>query len=470
MTGVPHLNLDACRLDPAYAAIKDAVVARTGMAFYRDRDDALARAVASRIAALGLADCEAYRRHLGVDGGAAEWETLVDDVTIGETSFFRYPAQFDALRDIVIPELVDRRRNSRVLRIWSAGCASGPEPYSIAILLESELAHLLAGWDVSILGTDISRGKLSRALAGQFTDWELRQLPERYRHDCFDRVGAAWRIRDAFRRRVSFKAQNLLEPSGHGPFDLILCRNVMIYFDTDTVRGLVRMLHRSVHDDGWLIVGHAEPHLEVANLFDPWPVPGATFYRKWADAPSRPALELPPSRVTPAPASRSIPLSSWTPPVLPEIPAMTVTHGPPADTPSQDQPIAGPLIRVRHLANAGDWSAATALCQQHLDRHPLDADAHYLMGLIRSHERAADAAGSFRRAIYLDRGFALAHYQLARAAAEAGDLVAARRSLRNVLAVLAAAGGQEAVRGGEGLSVDELRQLAHLQQRHLEAR
>ena len=159
--------VDACRADPVFPAIKELVVSRTGMAFYRDRDEALALAVGARIAALALPCCDAYRRHLLDAGNGAEWDTLVDQITIGETYFFRYPVQFDALREVVFPDLVERRRGQRRLRIWSAGCATGPEPYSLAILLYLELPHLVAGWDISILGTDISRGKLARAAAGE---------------------------------------------------------------------------------------------------------------------------------------------------------------------------------------------------------------------------------------------------------------------------------------------------------------
>src|SRR3546814_15828504 len=133
--------VDACRADPVFPAIKEMVVSRTGMAFYRDRDEALARAVGARIAALALPCCDAYRRHLLDADHAAEWDTLVDQITIGETYFFRYPVQFDALRAVVFPDMVERRRGQRRLRLWRAGRPPGPEPSSLASLHHLELPH-----------------------------------------------------------------------------------------------------------------------------------------------------------------------------------------------------------------------------------------------------------------------------------------------------------------------------------------
>lgn len=477
MTGATLRRSDACRLEPAFQDIKQAVIDRTGLGFYRDREDSLALAIAGRLEALRLGDCAAYRRCLLAPDGAAEWDRLVDEITIGETYFFRYPAQFDALRDHVLPELVGRCRDRRRLRIWSAGCASGAEPYSIAILLRLDLPHLVAGWDVSIVGTDISRGKLARAAAAEFSEWELRQVPDRYRQACFDRMEGGWRLRDLFRRNVSFQAENLVDDSPatakstFDNFDLILCRNVMIYFDGETIRRVARRLHDRLRDGGWLIVGHAEPHLDIANLFHPYPVADTTLYRKWTD---RPVQVLPAVHDTAAggwvgrlPPALSPPL--WVPPTLPPVDdRRPAPSAPPRDRAQASSSVAV-LGEARQLANAGDWAGATAQCQRLLDAEPLDADAHYLMALIASHRGEATAAeAALRRAIYIDRGFALAHYQHGRLAANRGDVAGAQRALRNVLSVLGGTSDDTPVRAGEGLTAGELKGLAAMHARQLD--
>lgn len=486
LANLPH---DACRSDPQFQALKEDVIARTGMAFYRDREDSLSFAVTRRMSTLKLGDCASYRRLLVGPGGTCEWNSLIDEVTIGETYFFRFPAQFDALRDHVIPDIVARRGDRRQLRIWSAGCASGAEPYSIAIMLQLDLPHLLADWDISIIGTDISHGKLARADAGVFSEWELRQIPDRYRQACFDRVGDEWRLRDAFKRHTSFEIHNLVEEvpncpiQAAGDFDLILCRNVMIYFDGDVIRQVTRALYGRLQDGGWLIVGHAEPHLAISNLFDPYPVAETTLYRKLADRPQAPSQHRP-GIDTPTPAIRAAALRPPNPALhgrshAPETAGVrrsgTTTGAGPATPAEPAAVVAGgdrgdpTLKEARRLANAGEWLAAATQCKRCLDTEPLDADAHYLLALVLGHQGdTAGAEASLRSAVYIDRNFALAHYQIGRLAANRGDVGTARRALRNVHNIVQASTDTDVVRAGEGLTAGELLGLVRLHSEQLE--
>ncbi|MBX6324217.1 MAG: protein-glutamate O-methyltransferase CheR, partial [Rhodospirillaceae bacterium] len=270
---------------PDFPRLKARVIGASGLEYYADKDAALAERAEHRRAALGCSASEYVRRLLDPRDDR-ELAALIDEITVGETYFFRYPSQFDALRQAVIPACVARRAGERRLRLWSAGCASGAEPYSLAILLRLDLAGLLAGWEVSILATDINRRALDQARVGVFSKWELRTVGAELRRRCFVPAGTQWRIRPEFRAGLRFERQNLAAEieafalRHAGDFDVILCRNVMIYFGAEVMRRVIRGLAECLAPGGWLLVGHAEPFFEIANILAPVAVAGATLYRK----------------------------------------------------------------------------------------------------------------------------------------------------------------------------------------------
>jgi chemotaxis protein methyltransferase CheR len=182
---------------------------------------------------------------------------VVESMTTHETLFFRDPAVFDMLRGELIPELVKTRAAGKTLRIWCAACSSGQEPYSLAMLL---LEMGLTGWNLQILGTDLSSQILARAQAGRFLQIEVnRGLPASFLVKYFQREGLDWQIKDAVRRMVRFTAFDLRQNmQGLGPYDLILCRNVLIYFETDTRKKILAGLRKSLAPGGYLLLGASE--------------------------------------------------------------------------------------------------------------------------------------------------------------------------------------------------------------------
>ncbi|HEY0836273.1 MAG TPA: protein-glutamate O-methyltransferase CheR, partial [Azospirillum sp.] len=282
MNGPPAILGDA-----AFTPLKELVIRRTGLAYYADKDAALAERVHRRIGALGLPDCRAYLAVLEREPEAgAEFQALVNEIAIGETFFFRYLEQFEALRALVIPECLRRNADVRALRVWSAGCSIGAEAYSVEILLKRFFGRELRGWSVSIMGTDINRAFLAQARAAVYGDWAMRGMPDDVRADCFEARDGGWRLKDAYREWTRFSHFNLAESAlpafaeGLAGFDVVLCRNVMIYFDEPSRARLVRGLRDTLADGGWLLVGHAEAGMELSTLFTPVSVPGATLYRK----------------------------------------------------------------------------------------------------------------------------------------------------------------------------------------------
>jgi chemotaxis protein methyltransferase CheR len=197
---------------------------------------------------------------------------VVEAMTTNESFFFRDIKPFDQFKDVVLPALMKSRAAKRQIRIWSAACSSGQEPYTLAILLAEQQARL-AGWSVDILATDLSTDILSKAQAGLYSQFEVqRGLPIQYLVKYFNQQGERWQIDPAIRNRVRFRAFNLLDdPAVLGGFDVIFCRNVLIYFDQPTKTMALDRLSRVLAADGFLYLGGAETVLGISDKFQTAP-------------------------------------------------------------------------------------------------------------------------------------------------------------------------------------------------------
>lgn len=447
----PALSSPAGELlrDPAYARLKQYLIETTGLAYYADKDEDLARRIGRRLSSFGpgfgLNGCASYLDRLREPGaGQAEMDSLIAEITIGETYFFRHQEHFDALRDIVLPDIIERNASSRRLRIWCAGCSGGAEPYSLSILLRRELANLLIGWDVSILGTDINRQGLTAARAGQFQEWDLRATSPELRRACFRENGEYWTIAPEYKSGVSFQFHNLVAgtspplPGGCSPFDLIVCRNVMIYFGADLMRRVVGQFHDSLASGAWLLVGPSEPNMTYFTSFRPVNAPGVTLYQK-------PAAADPEPREIPAFAD-----------------AATLPH--PAFQMGAKPACTGPvptLDGLRKMADQGDWAGAAGCGRELIQADSLNAQVHFHYALVmRQMENQAEAERSFRRAIYLDRRAVLAHYHLGLLLESRDERRQAMRCFENALDLLAARDGAAPLPDADGLTAAELSKLA----------
>jgi chemotaxis protein methyltransferase CheR len=192
---------------------------------------------------------------------------IVDALTTNETSWFRDGEPFTAMTTMVLPELLSRRATTRHLRVWSAACSSGQEPYTLAMQLQDNLP---GGWAYEILGTDISTEMLQRAEAGNYSQLEInRGLPAASLVRHFERVGAHWRVSPQLRRNVSFRRLNLAAPLPPlPPFDVIFLRNVLIYFDVETKRSVLQRVSAALKPDGWLFLGSAETTIGIDDRFE----------------------------------------------------------------------------------------------------------------------------------------------------------------------------------------------------------
>ena len=207
-------------------------------------------------------------------------QKVVDAMTTNETSFFRDVIPFEVMKRAVVPDLIITNSRLHRIRIWSAGCSTGQEPYSIAMIL-CEMAPMLEGWDVRILATDIVEQVLEQARAGIYSQYEVqRGLPILYLTRYFCQSGTDWEIKPAVKKRVEFRKLNfLLDFSSLGPFDVIFCRNVLIYFDLETKRKVLERIAQVLSPGGALFLGGAETLMGVSKEFVRVVADGGVYYK-----------------------------------------------------------------------------------------------------------------------------------------------------------------------------------------------
>ncbi len=202
---------------------------------------------------------------------------VVEAMTTNETYFFRDPAQYEAIRTVLVPQLKNERGDTRRLRFWSAAASTGQEAYSLAMLL---LDAGLGDWNIQILGTDFSSKVLERARAGRYHQIEVnRGLPTHALVKYFRRAGLEWDVSETVKRMAAFDTIDLRKSMRSlGPFDLVFCRNVMIYFDAETKKSIMKELHGTLFRGGWLLLGGAESIFGVDEWFNKQTIAGATVY------------------------------------------------------------------------------------------------------------------------------------------------------------------------------------------------
>lgn len=241
------------------------------------------RRLAARLEVLGLRDFTAYARYLRFDArGAEELETAIDLLVPHETYFFREPVQLRAFEDELAPRLAERNARRRSLMIWSAGCSTGEEPYTLSMLVDGIPAF--AGWDIDVLGTDLSRKALTAARKAEYGAMALRATTPEQQTRFFEKLdGGRVRLLEPYRERVRFGQLNLLDESAVTVlprFDVIFCRNVLIYFDQATRRRVVELFYERLVDGGYLLLGHSENLLQLSTRFELVQLEGDLVYRR----------------------------------------------------------------------------------------------------------------------------------------------------------------------------------------------
>jgi len=262
--------------------LSELVSDRTGIMFADHKKDMVYARLSRRLRQLGMSSFEQYVRILNGENGESEIGHLINALTTNLTRFFREPQQFDHFAEIALPSCIDflRAERSSRLRIWSAGCSSGEEPYSIAIsLLETPG---IKDWNVRVLATDLDTGMLDAAAKGEYESASIKDVsPERRMKHLMppdSPMRDRWLVTDDLRSLIAFKQLNLIgEWPMTGLFDVIFCRNVMIYFDPETKRTLITRFFDLLRPGGWLYLGSSETLLDLGDRFER---AGPTTYRR----------------------------------------------------------------------------------------------------------------------------------------------------------------------------------------------
>lgn len=491
--------------------LSQAIALTTGLSFPEERWDDLCRALGKAAGDLGLQDTTSCARWLLEPlWSATRIENMAPYLTIGETHFFRDGKLFQALEERVLPELISKSQlNGRRLRFWSAGCATGEEPYSVAMLV-NKIVPGTGGWDVTVLGSDINRNSLKKAREGVYTRWSFREVPQGIREAYFNEERERIEIMLNIKRMVNFFYLNLAKDmyprfdNDTVAMDLIFCRNVLMYFTAERQERVVDNLCRCLVDGGWLIVSPAEativdnPNLVSADI------PGAVLFRKVSRLAAKPRALQPLLLKSPLQASDNSngePTSCWW-----EHFEDSLTQEPPIVTPddkSEVQPLnsdsespgsehgvelynqglyveaaeklalelertqwQGPQrdssisLLIRSCGNLGKLDEALQWAEKALATNILNAEHHYLQGMILQAKGNLDeAAISLNKAVFLHPDFVVAHFALGSLAFLRGDRKESDRHHKIALRVLRGWSDDELVPGSDGMTVGRLTEI-----------
>ena len=270
--------------DAQFAKLGKVIYERAGIHFPESKKYVLESRLSRRLQELEMDDYDQYISFLTMGPyQQEEFQEMFNKITINETSFFRNEPQLAVFENQILPELLESRKGQKRLRIWSAACSSGEEPFTLAIQIHRSLGVRLMDWKIEILGTDISELALSTALSGKYTDYALRTTPPTMKQRYFKQSGAFWELDPCIRQMVNFEVLNLKDRLGakrHGQWDVIFCRNVLIYFDAPMKTQVVSMFADQLRADGTLFIGHSETLRGLDVPFEQLPIPQGFCYQK----------------------------------------------------------------------------------------------------------------------------------------------------------------------------------------------
>jgi chemotaxis protein methyltransferase CheR len=491
------------------------VAERLGLHFEDSKLDFLADVLRQRMEATRCVHFSSYHQRITSSAGEpGEMRAVAEHLTICETYFFRYADQFRAFTETVVPDRIRARDHCRQLRILSAGCASGEEAYSVAMLIRDRLPDL-ASWDITIRGVDVNASMLEKASRGRYTTWSLRETPGDLRTKFFCADGRDFLLDGSVRSAVMFEERNLVEEDHlfwqRNAFDVVFCRNVTMYFTPEATRSVIGHITESLTPGGFLFMGHAETLRGTSQDFHLRHTHETFYYQRREDCEERCVAVFPGASPGNRPTETPIPEvldpnDSWFSIIqraservanLTEEKSRPAFGGSenvdrkapnshaPLPTPAWDQTLAIELLREERFAeatellralpseskadpdaqlllaalltNSGQLSEAEKVCQGLLKLDELNTGAHYLMALCR--EQAGDQNAALehdRAAVYLDSAFAMPHLHIGLAAKRSADVETAKRELGQALTLLAREDASRMLLFGGGFSREAL--------------
>lgn len=408
---------------------KTLLVQQTGLTLTSNDESKLRTFLQNRLIELNLTSLGDYLHLLTSNTLIAdhEWQQVVQTLTVPESFFLRDKGQMDILQKHILPELIERNRHHRKLRLWSAGCATGEEPYSLAMLVQNLLPDE-RDWEVLILGTDINDKVLAKAKDAHYSRWSLRDVEPQVLNYFQPAAQGLLSLDAAIRQKVTFRRVNLLKTPFPdleiNNFDLILCRNVFIYFDQQAITTVLEKFTQTLKPEGYLLTGHGELYQQPLHGLQTHLFVESVVYQRMVRpfqkiAYTQPELpRIPSSRILP-----EIPIESVKPPKADPITEMTLAY--------QEGDYAGVLAIAQTLlshepifeahywsakafASLGQYHTAESRLESALALDPRSASCFYLLALIKESQNDSDLAKSLlNKAIVLDEAFIPAYLDLA---------------------------------------------------------
>lgn len=485
--------------------LSEFIAAKLALNFPKERWNDLERNIVSASNEFGYKEVEGFIYRLMSSPLTHEHiEILTAHLTNNETFFWREHETFNVLEQKILPELITLRQDEKRIRIWSAGCSTGEEPYSIAIAL-SKLIPNISEWNITILATDISPRILRKATAGLYSQWSFRNTPEWLKENyCMPKENNKFELIPAIKSMVKFEYLNLADDVFPSPLnntnamDVIFCRNVLMYFTHDRFRQVTRGLYNSLIQGGYLVVSASELSLQNFTEFTPINVPGMVIYQKtskkikdrhkitFVEPPPEPVpFQLPQKpdhpiewiKFKPYEIEKEIPdsenISKQIVPIYEET-LKSFSQGNYEDVidnlQTDHQNVEAQILLIRALANKGDLIEALKTCEETIAKNKLDPRLHYLYAtILQENNQLTEAVASLKCAIYLDTNFVLSYYSLGKIYQRLGDLKNAKKSFAIVLSILNKCEGEEILFESEGLTAGRFKEIinATIQTREL---
>jgi chemotaxis protein methyltransferase CheR len=469
--------------------LSDLVGRWTGLHFPADRYAELERGIARASKDFGHQNVDSFVSSLmAAELSSDQIQTLAWHLTIGETYFLRGKSTFDVLSKEILPELILRRKGKeQYLRLWSAGCSGGEEPYSMAIST-ARLLPDIKDWNIHILATDINTRSLQKATNGVYGNWSFRDTPDWLRPQFFDASGNDWAIRQQVKKMVSFSYLNLaVDPypslaTNTNAMDIIFCRNVIMYFSPEVMKRVIANLYEALRDGGYLFVAPSEASQELFPQFERVSMRGEIFYKKdittarerasgaQAGAAKQRLRVVRPvaAHPTPAAAVRTHTPASRPAPAKPAaagrtmraVPAAAPVSAAPAGQPKAAGPAAELVARARSAANEGHLNEALGAIENAIKTDKLTPGYRYLYATILDElDKPDEAVKALNSALYLDPDYALAHVLLGNIARRRGKRADAQKNFGKALATLETMDPDAVIPESEGMTAGKLGEM-----------
>jgi chemotaxis protein methyltransferase CheR len=444
-----------------FKLFQEFILKETGLFFSNGRKHQLELGLAPRISELGLESFRDYYNYLKFQllGQSKmrrlELQLMIDELTVQETYFFRNEPQFKALKERVIPEIAERRsRGKRMIRVWSAGCSTGQEPYSIAMLLLLTLPEPET-WNVSILATDINHHALQTASEGIYQQKAIESVPHQYFAKFFKVSENGFVIKDNVKNPVQFVNHNLVtdpyNPLSMTGLDIIFCRNVAIYFNLETTKQVIERFYRGLNGPGYLFLGHSETLWKISEQFKPVEYPGTFYYLKEGAERYR-VSAIPGAGAVPASGRQAVPPRRQGRPGGDEKPEDRYGEALEAlEAKNYERALSlfGSFDSGHHRYAQSKLAEATILSDQGRDddavtilerivlENTLSEEAYFLLGLLYKRNGTMEKAITmFQKALYVNPENPLTHYYLAGIYKSRGEIARARKNYKAALGIL----------------------------------